>query len=123
VALNNLAWLLAQQGKKQTEEALALINRALDHHGAAASLLDTRAVIYLKAGKSDLALQDLLDATAWEPTAPMFFHLAQAHWLVQQRQEAEEALARARAAKLTPYHLHRLERAAYQKILKELATP
>ena len=57
-ALNNLSWLLAfETGKEQ--EAIELINRAIEIVGSDSTLFDTRSVVCLKQGKPDLALQDL----------------------------------------------------------------
>ena len=50
-ALNNLAWILGLVDPPQTEEALKLIDRAIDLNGSDPSLLDTRAVILIRAGR------------------------------------------------------------------------
>src|SRR5262249_50253898 len=57
-ALNNLAWLLTLK-EGQGEEALALIQRAIDRTGPRADVLDTRAVAFLTTGQSKPALDDL----------------------------------------------------------------
>ena len=118
-ALNNLAWLLAQQESK-ADEALALVNRAIDLHGPVAPLLDTRAVVYLKMGDERAALRDAKAATAQQPTAAHFLHLAQACLLANDRDAAGKALQKAKAANLTPQSLHPLERNAYYQLLEIL---
>jgi tetratricopeptide (TPR) repeat protein len=119
LALNNLAWLLARQGG-QADQALALINKAIELRGPTPQLLDTRAVVHLASGHSRLAVHDLIPATAAEPSASRYFHLAQAYWLCGQGRDAEQALRKARAANLTAQHLHPSERTAYQQLLREL---
>jgi tetratricopeptide (TPR) repeat protein len=121
-ALNNLAWLLAQQDGKGTE-ALALIGRALDGAGPLAELLDTRAVVSLKLGHSAAAVKDLEAALADTPTSSHYFHLAQAQLLAGNRTAAGEAWQKARAAGLDATKLHPLERTAYQPLLEDLGQP
>jgi cellulose synthase operon protein C len=120
MALNNLAWLLAQQDGSG-DEALTLVNRAIHQQGPVAALLDTRALVYLKMGRKMAALTDLKLATAQQPTASNFLHLAQAELLCDDPEAAKEALQRAKAAHLTPQNLHPLERNAYYLLLEKLA--
>jgi tetratricopeptide (TPR) repeat protein len=64
-ALNNLAWLLALRGRCRSEdpgEPLGLINRAIELAGRTASLLDTKAVVLIRANRLDEAVQVLDDA-------------------------------------------------------------
>jgi tetratricopeptide (TPR) repeat protein len=118
--LNNLAWLLTlKEGK--TAEALALIEQAIQRDGPAPHLLDTRAVIRLRAGQSAPAIQDLEEAIALAPSAARYFHLAQAYWQAKDRVAAAEAMRQAKAEKLSIDVLHPLERPDYQKLLDELA--
>ena len=46
-ALNNLAWLLALRDQTKTEEALQLVNHAIDVQGRTAALIDTKAVVLI----------------------------------------------------------------------------
>jgi tetratricopeptide (TPR) repeat protein len=96
-ALNNLAWLLAfRSGREPKAKALELIDRAIDLAGSNATLLDTRAVVYLQLGKPDLALQDLNGALAINPDKPvLYFHLARALELANNPAEARAALREA----------------------------
>ena len=55
VALNNLAVILAWKNI-QLGEALELVQRALTSGGPSPVILDTRAVVYLRQGKADLAI-------------------------------------------------------------------
>ena len=61
-ALNNLAWLLALRGQDGSQDPLKLIDRAIDIQGKIPSLLDTRAVVLIRANKLDEAIETLNDA-------------------------------------------------------------
>jgi tetratricopeptide (TPR) repeat protein len=119
LALNNLAFLLALRGGK-VAEATRLIDRALEHAGPEAQLLDTRAVVRLAAGQAEQALGDLRRAIAQEPAASSHFHSAQALLLAKRPPAARASLAAARARGLTADTLHPLERPAYRRLLAEL---
>ena len=80
LTMNNLAWILALKDK-DTTEAFQWIQKAIDRAGPKASLLGTRAVIFMKLGKADQAVNDLQQAVEEAPTAINYFHLAQAYWL------------------------------------------
>ena len=54
------------------------------------------------------------------PTAAKYFHLAQAYLAAKQKDEAKQALDKARAAGLTPESLHALEIRSYQEVLDAL---
>jgi tetratricopeptide (TPR) repeat protein len=120
VALNNLAWLLAMRNEK-LNEALDLINRAIDRRGPLAELLDTRGVVYTKLGDTRHAIEDLDQATTDAPTGPKYFHLAQAHLRAGDKPAAAESLAKAQAKGLKPDDLHPLEATVYHQVLTELA--
>src|SRR5262249_51791481 len=119
VALNNLGWLLALREGKGTE-AQALLQAALDSFGPLPSLLDTRAVIYLTLGRSTAAIADLEEAIAETPKATFYFHLAQAHLAGKDRDAALEAFKKAKAQGLRPGQLHALERAAFDRLGRDL---
>jgi tetratricopeptide (TPR) repeat protein len=119
VALNNLAWMLALRSGKG-DEALALIDRAIEQAGPLAGLLDTRAVVYLALGQTDRAIVDLEEATAEEPTAARLFHLARAYRQANNTKAASRALRQAKLMKLQPEQLHPVERATLQQLSQEL---
>jgi tetratricopeptide (TPR) repeat protein len=119
LALNNGAWLLAWQ-KGKTDEALGLIERAIELAGPQAALLDTRGVIHLQAGRLEAATRDLQQAAAQEPTPARLFHLARAQSLSGNPTTAARTLDRARALRLTPGSLHALDRPGYEQLLKSL---
>jgi Flp pilus assembly protein TadD len=121
IALNNLAWLMTLRNEKGGR-ALELINRAIALKGPIPELLDTRGIIYMRAGNIQRAVADLNRASQLDPTGPKLFHLAQAHLQASNRQDATQILAKARAKGLTLEDLHPLEATAYQKILDDLGT-
>ncbi|HKI19939.1 MAG TPA: tetratricopeptide repeat protein, partial [Isosphaeraceae bacterium] len=76
-ALNSLAWLLALRDNDKTPEALQLINRAIELHGAKPTLLDTRAVVMIRAGQGQQAISDLRIARDQNPRNVVYArHLA-----------------------------------------------
>jgi tetratricopeptide (TPR) repeat protein len=119
VALNNLAWLLAQRADNG-KEALPLIERAIDVLGPRPELLDTRAIAYLALKQGDLAVRDVERALADTPTPTRYFHLARAQRQANNRDAAIAALKKARASGLEPDLLHPVERGAYRTMLTEL---
>jgi tetratricopeptide (TPR) repeat protein len=119
VALNNLAWLLAQQPGK-AGEALTFVNRAIALYGAQAELLDTRGVVYVVLGQGGPAVADLRRSVRDSPGPSSYFHLARAHHLAQDTRSALAALNQANAAGLTAEALHPSERGAYRRLVAEL---
>ena len=87
LALNNLAWLLAQRADR-AEEALVLINKSIEKMGPRGELLDTRPVVYLKLGKTAEAEADLQEALKETSTPARNFHLAQVLALANNREAA-----------------------------------
>ncbi|MBL8797680.1 MAG: tetratricopeptide repeat protein [Planctomycetia bacterium] len=119
VSLNNLAWLLAFQNGK-TDEALQLINRGIDEIGLVPHLLDTRGVILLRQGQTATALKDLQEAVAQAPTPTRHWHLAQAHWQAKDRAAARKEIDLARRGGLDPDSLHPLEKAGFERFIREV---
>jgi tetratricopeptide (TPR) repeat protein len=119
VALNNLAYLLAMTEGK-CDEALVLIDQGLELTGPVAELLDTRAVVYLKAGKADAARHDLHEAIAQAPTPIMHFHLAQAHARANDSPAASAALRKAFVLGLEARNVSALEQPAYRQLVNTL---
>jgi tetratricopeptide (TPR) repeat protein len=119
VALNNLAWLLSQRGGKG-EEALPLINRAIELLGRRPDLLDTRALVYLTLNQPERARADLEESIADTPTAARYFHLARAHDQGNDAEARTAALTRARELKLERGQLHPVEQLACAKLLEQL---
>jgi cellulose synthase operon protein C len=119
VALNNLAFLLTLMNEKGNG-ALDLINRAIARRGPGAELLDTRGVVYMMAGDSRRAIEDMERATSLDPIGPKYFHLAQAYLRAGDKTAAAESLAKAQVKGLKPDNIHPLEVTAYKQLLTEL---
>jgi tetratricopeptide (TPR) repeat protein len=119
VALNNLAWMLADQ-ETSSPEALELIQRAIDRHGARPELLNTRGVVYLGRGMAKEAVCDLEQAVREAPTSVRYFHLTRAHHLAKNAPQALAALQRANELGLTAQQLQGVDRQAYDQVVPEL---
>ncbi|HEV3118737.1 MAG TPA: tetratricopeptide repeat protein [Gemmataceae bacterium] len=117
VAWNNLAYLLVLRGA-DPEECLDKIENAIKIAGPTPEFLDTRAVIYLALGKSDLAIADLKEAVADGPTSSGYFHLARAYQMARQQGSATDALAQSQKLGLDAQSLHPLEREQLLGVLK-----
>jgi tetratricopeptide (TPR) repeat protein len=121
-ALNSLAWLLALRNARTAQEAVGLINRAIELQGETPSLTDTRAVVRIQLGQIDQAVADLLASRKKEPNRPSFaFHLA---WAYQASGRSDQARVELRAAERLGLRVERLdplELAIFQKLRKELA--
>ena len=119
LALNNLAWLLAQRPTGKAQKALELVNRAIALYGPRGELLDTRAVVYLALGRAEEARADLQEAVKEALTPVRCFHLARAN-LERDKKAAARELRRATELGLKPDHLHPAEQALYPRIIEEL---
>jgi cellulose synthase operon protein C len=121
-ALNNLAWLLALRDQGKAPEALELINHAIDVRGAIPTLVDTRAVVLIRAGQLDQAVDELSSARASNARNPSFaLHLA---WAYHARGQSDRARAQLREAEklgLRAGRLDPLELAIFQRLRKELS--
>jgi tetratricopeptide (TPR) repeat protein len=120
VILNNLAFLLAMQGRN-TDEALKLINDAIDLFGPQSDMLDTRGVVSLSQGDVKQALADLNDAViATNPSAVKFVHLAMAQAKAKDLAGARQSLTKAKQLKFNRDDLSPLEKPALDALLKQL---
>jgi tetratricopeptide (TPR) repeat protein len=119
VALNNLAWMLAQQ-PGTGEEPLRLISRAIERYGARPELLDTRAAVYLSVGKYKEAIADVEHAIREAPTPARWFHLTRAHHRAKNAPQAIAALQRANDLGLNVQMLHPSDQQAYHELVPQL---
>jgi predicted Zn-dependent protease len=119
VALNNLAALLAFK-ETAGQEALDLINRAIDRAGPQPKLLDTRAIAYMALGQGEKAVHDLEQAEDSDPSPASLLRLARAHMMANNHSAALAALRKARAGDVKLSDFHPLEQPVYQKVLREL---
>jgi tetratricopeptide (TPR) repeat protein len=121
-ALNNLAWILALRDSSKTDEALELINRAIEIRGPVPSLVDTRAVVLIRGGQLDQAVQELRNAQALEPKNPsLALHMAWAYQSGDKTEEARQAFERAEKLGWKPEHSDPVERTFADKLRRDLA--
>lgn len=116
LALNNLAWLLALH-PKLGNDALTLINRAIEIEGQRPELLDTRGLVYIKQNQAEKAIEDLKESTANLTRPETYLHMAQAYMKLNDKAAATEALTKARAAGLKLESLDKVEQDEYTKLL------
>jgi tetratricopeptide (TPR) repeat protein len=119
-ALNNLAWLLALRDQGKAEEAVELINRAIDQQGPTASLVDTKAVALIRGGRSREAIEELRAAATGTRNASIPLHLA---WALQNEgklDEARKAFQKAVEQGWKPERSDPLERSFMEKLRQEL---
>jgi tetratricopeptide (TPR) repeat protein len=118
-ALNNLAWLLAQESGSATE-ALEMINKAIEVNGPAPGLLDTRATVNLARDQTVAAIRDLEEANQESPGAPRMYQLARAHLKAKNRTAAAKAFAEAKRLGFDPKQLHPLQQETARLVAREL---
>jgi tetratricopeptide (TPR) repeat protein len=115
-ALNNLAWLLGMQDR-EIDEAMSLIERAIEIAGPGAQLLDTRACVLLAQGRTRNAIADLQQSIAdGEVTPTMLLHLAVAQLDHRDMEAARTAFEQAQAAGLNESRLHPLDRQLFKRV-------
>jgi tetratricopeptide (TPR) repeat protein/VanZ family protein len=115
-ALNNLSWILALDGRHQ-DEALALIERAIEIAGPSPQFLDTRGCIYSSLGNTRNAVADFKQAIAVQPGATTWLHLSAAHLLAGEETKAKDALLESKRLGLDDERMHPLD----SKIVKKIA--
>lgn len=118
--LNNLAWLLAFQKPSAQQEALTLVNKAIELVGPSPVLLDTRGVIYLMMDNSEEALKDVKMASTQAPSANYSFHLARALAAASKLRDARQAMEEANKRGFDLKSVHPLEKPAAQRLLAVL---
>jgi tetratricopeptide (TPR) repeat protein len=114
IVLNNLAYLLAMN--KRTDEALPLIEEALQITGPVATILNTRAVVHLEAGRPAKAESDLQTAVSQNRSAMSFFHMARVQLALGKRELAQREFEKALCRGLTAQDLHPLERPRFLEL-------
>ena len=115
LALNNLSWLLAIHDNRG-DEALKLIDQAIEIVGPVGDLLDTQASVYLVLGRADEAIKKLEEAGHQNQTPARLFHLTQAYEKAGRHDAARDTWMKAtKEMLLKEKALHPLERADFQK--------
>jgi tetratricopeptide (TPR) repeat protein len=120
-ALNGLAWLLALRDQSSTDEALKLINHAIDIRGRTAPLIDTHAVVLIRSNRPQDAIQELTDtqfSDTRDPSLPL--HLAWAYQTAGQTDAARKAFAKAKALGWKPETSDPQERSFMEKLKQDL---
>ena len=115
---NNLAFILSAQ-QKNTQEAVQLIEGAMDVYGPISDLLDTRGLVYLAAGKPDAALADFREAVL-DPSAMKWVHLALAQNALGDNEGARNSLKKAQDLELKREDLYESEWARYERLARDL---
>lgn len=118
-ALNNLAYLLALR-QKDLVEAQALVGKAIALAGPRTSLLDSRALVELAAGKPDAAQTDLEVAINGGGAATHLFHLARVRMLNGQVENARASMKKALDLGLTEGHFNKLEAPSFHELKVQL---
>jgi tetratricopeptide (TPR) repeat protein len=119
VAMNDLACFLSLR-KSKLDEALKLVDKAIQLAGPLAALYDTRATVYLAMGQPKESLADMETALGDEPNGTRYFHQAQALFLDGQKEAASAAMKEADKAGLTVDELRPIERPAYRQLQQDL---
>jgi tetratricopeptide (TPR) repeat protein len=117
LALNNLAWLLAQRGTK-LPDAAASIEKALALAPSNGALLDTRAKVRMASKQFEQAVGDLEASLSEAQTADRYFNLAVAMHRQAKRTAAVAAFKKAQQLGLSAQHLHPTDQAEYEELRK-----
>jgi predicted Zn-dependent protease len=120
-ALNTLAWLLSMRDHGNADEAIKLVDRAIQILGASPPLADTRAVAHIKSGRLDQAVEELLAVRRLSPQKSTFaLHLAWAYQAKGQTDQARLQLREAERLALKSEALDPLELTVFRRLQKEL---
>ncbi len=114
-AMNNLAVLLALQGVR-LDEAVRLINQAIEIAGPLGAILDSRALIYLAKGDLKKAQADMNEALADAESPVRLFHQAQIYDKAGERSHAAATMEKAIKAGLTKQMLQPEEGASFKEL-------
>ena len=118
--LNNLASLLGEQAGR-TEEALGLIDRAIDIDGPQRILLETKGEILLRGNRVDDALPLIQEAASSAvPDPRVLLHLADAYLRTGKREEASKAFKDAKKGNLSQQLLTPADRALIKDLGEKL---
>jgi cellulose synthase operon protein C len=120
-AMNNLAWLLAMRNQGEVPQALSLINKAIELNGSDLSLVDTRAVVFIRSGQLDRALEQLQSVQQRDSrNVGAAFHMAWAYQAKGDMNSARAKLQEAERLGLSPRSLDPLELVVFEGLRKTL---
>jgi tetratricopeptide (TPR) repeat protein len=122
ISKNNLSFVLVVAPQKQgdADEALRLVNEAINVFGPTSDMLDTRAMAYYAKGEYSKAITDLKAALEDGATAVKYFHLALAQRKNEDKGAAVAALKKAKQMKLEPGQLAKAERPWLKQLASDL---
>jgi tetratricopeptide (TPR) repeat protein len=115
---NNLAFILSTQ-RKNTDEAVELIEKAMAVYGPISDLLDTRGTAYLAAGNAKKALEDFREAVL-VPSAMKWVHVAFAQSELGDPEGARQSLKKAQDMDLKRQDLYDAEWRRYENLARDL---
>jgi len=119
IVLNNLAYLMAVD-ENNGDDALPLIEEALQLVGPNSDLFDTRGAVWLAQGKPWAAIRDFRRAVRAAPSPIKVFHLADALLLWNDEYRAEATFESAIEMGLEPADIPPLERGNYEALRDRL---
>ncbi|MFM8402245.1 MAG: hypothetical protein ACKOAH_30850, partial [Pirellula sp.] len=120
IALNNLAMLLADS-PTNSQEALPLINRAIELVGTKAALMDSKAYVLLRLGRYEEAISILSALLSKNDSPSVRFHLYQAYLKSSQTQLANDLLSKIDLASLRKSPLTQADQQELQQIEKVIS--
>ncbi len=120
IALNNLAMLLADS-PTNSQEALPLINRAIELVGTKATLMDSKAYVLLRLGRYEEAISILSALLAKNDSPSVRFHLYQAYLKSSQTELANELLPKIDLSSLRKSPLTQSDQKELQQIEKAIS--
>jgi tetratricopeptide (TPR) repeat protein len=119
IAENNLSYLLALTGRAG-DEALPMVEDAINRLGPISQLLDTRGMVYLAMEKYGPALSDFEGAIVEEASGMGYYHLALAQQANGDRQAAARSFDSAKSSGFRDTNLSRLERPQFDQLMQVL---
>lgn len=114
-ALNNLAYIVAMRDNNG-EEAIQLIQKAIDINGPMAELLDTRGMVQVSLNKPEEAIKDIEAALVERPDWLKFLHLAVAQLRANRIEAVSDAYQEAERRGLNERQVPPLERKFFVEV-------
>ena len=116
---NNLAHLMAVSGRG--EEAIQMINDAIQSVGEQADLLDTRAMAFIAIGNYRDAIADLQSIiNAGDDVGPTWFHLGYAQYKQGDQDAAKQSMQKAFDLEVKEIDLESAEQSMFQEVTSGL---
>ena len=121
VVLMNLAWALSE-GLHTPQEAVSYLETLRKIAPGDISARDTQAVVLLRLGKTDEAIDELEKVVSLKPIAVHHFHLARAYKRAGKTEAAKKSFEKARNAGLTMREVDIAEREDLRELNDQLLT-